>query len=138
MSAPIRAINPPSDEIARAIHDMAETMLDTCIVHARLEDEDEVDEYGHPTAVWIDSDPLRCGFRTASRREVMGLAQVPIFDSVLRLPLQVAVTGLDQVTVTHRMGRPLPKPLRFSIERHDVGVYGQTCYLKRVGEGTQA
>jgi hypothetical protein len=112
-------------------------MLDTCIVHTRNEDPEAVDEYGHPTAEWIDSDPMRCGFRTASRREVMGLAQVPIFDSVVRLPLAVAVTAFDQVTVTHRMGRPLPKPLRFGVERHEVGIYQQTCYLKRVGEGTQ-
>ena len=111
-------------------------MLDTCIVHTYGEDAE--DEYGHPAAVWTDSGPTRCGFRTASRREVMGLAQVPIFDSVLRLPLSVPIAGVDQITVTYRMGRPLPLPLRFSIERHEVGIYQQTCYLKRIGEGTQA
>ena len=137
MYVPVTGINPPAEEIAQAIRDMEETMLDTCIVHYRLEDPDAVDEYGHPEAVWVDTDPLRCGFRTASRREVMSLAQVPIFDSVLRLPVGVAVTGADQVSVTHRMGRPLPRALRFSIERLEVGIYHQTCYLKRVGEGTQ-
>lgn len=137
MYAPITTINPPSAEIDQSIRDMEDTMLDTGIVHSLLQDEQAVDEYGNPLQLWVDSDPLRCGFRTASRREVMGLAQVPLFDSVVRLPLGVPVTGIDQFTVTHRMGRPLPRPLRFSIERIEVGIYQQTCYLKRVGEGTQ-
>jgi len=128
-------MNPPSTEIDQAIRDMEQTMLDACIVHTH--GAADVDEYGHPAATWTDSAPTCCGYRTASRREVLGLAQVPIFDSVLRLPVAIAVTGLDHITITHRMGRPLPLPLRFSIERHAVGISQQTCYLKRVGEGTQ-
>ena len=71
------------------------------------------------------------------RREVMGITQVLAFDSVVRLPLSVFVSNLDQISVTHRMGRPLPTPLRFKITRLDDGMYQRTLYLARVGQGGQ-
>ena len=134
-TAPITTINPPSAEIDQAIRDMEATMLDTCIVHTRAEDAQ--DEYGMPGADWTDSDATRCGYRTPNRREVMGITEVLAFDRVLRLPLSVFVSNLDQISVTHRMGRSLPTPLRFKITRFDDGMYQRTLYLARVGQGAQ-
>jgi len=134
-TAPITTINPPSAEIDQAIRDMEETMLDTCIVHTRAEDDQ--DEYGMPGSEWTDSAPTRCGYRTASRREVLGITQALVFDSVLRLPLSVVISNLDQVSVTHRMSRALPAPLRFKIVRLDDGMYQRMLYLVRAGQGAQ-
>ena len=134
-TAPITTINPPSAEIVQATRDMEETMLDTCIVHTRAEDDQ--DEYGMPGSAWTDSNPTRCGYRTASRREVLGIPQALVFDSVLRLPVGVVIRNLDQVSVTHRMGRALPTVLRFKIVRLDDGIYQRTLYLSRAGEGAQ-
>jgi len=134
-TAPITTINPPSAEIDQAIRDMEETMLDTCMVHTRAEDDQ--DEYGMPGSLWTDSAPARCGYRTASRREVLGITQALVFDSVLRLPLSVVISNLDQVSISHRMGRALPAPLRFKIVRLDDGMYQRTLYLARAGQGAQ-
>ena len=134
-TTPQTNINPPSAETVQATRDMEETMLDTCIVHTRAEDDQ--DEYGMPGSEWTDSTATRCGYRTASRREVLGITQALVFDSVLRLPLSVAISNLDQVSVTHRMGRALPAPLRFKIVRLDDGMYQRTLYLSRAGQGAQ-
>lgn len=134
-TTPITTLNPPDAEITQAQRDMEATMLDTCIVHTRAEDVQ--DEYGMPGSDWSDSQPTRCGYRTASRREVLGIAQALVFDSVARLPLGVVISNLDQITITHRMGRPLPAPLRFKIVRLDDGMYQRTLYLSRAGQGVQ-
>ncbi|KPV52642.1 hypothetical protein SE17_14270 [Kouleothrix aurantiaca] len=81
-TTPITTLNPPDAEITQAQRDMEATMLDTCIVHTRAEDVQ--DEYGMPGSDWSDSQPTRCGYRTASRREVLGIAQALVFDSVAR------------------------------------------------------
>ena len=134
-TTPLTNINPPSAEIVQATRDMEDTMLDSCIVHTRTDA--VADEYGLPGAAWADSDPTRCGYRTASRREVLGIAQALVFDSALRLPVSVVISNLDQVSVTHRMGMPLPSPLRFKIVRLDDGIYQRTLYLARAGLGAQ-
>ena len=134
-TTPITTINPPSAEILQGIADMEETMLDTCIVHTRADAAE--DEYGMPAAAWTDSDPTRCGYRTANRREVLGIAQALVFDSALRLPVGVVISNLDQVSVNHRMGMALPSPLRFKIVRLDDGIYQRTLYLARSGQGVQ-
>ena len=92
---------------------------------------------GCPARTGRDSPATRCGYRTANRREVMGITQALVFDSVLRLPLGVVISTTDQVSVTHRMGRALPAPLRFTIVRADDGIYQRTLYLSRAGEGAQ-
>ena len=134
-TTPITTINPPSAEIVQAIADMEDTMLDTCIVHTRSDAAEN--EYGLPGAAWDDSAATRCGYRTASRREVLGIAQALVFDSALRLPVGVVISNLDQVSVTHRMGMALPSPLRFKIVRLDDGIYQRTLYLARAGLGVQ-
>ncbi len=134
-TTPITTINPPSAEIVQAIADMEETMLDTCIVHTR--GEAAQDEYGLPGSDWPESEPTRCGYRTATRREVLGMAQALVFDSVMRLPVSTVIGNLDHVSVTHRMGRPMPAPLRFKIVRLDDGIYQRTLYLARSGQGVQ-
>ncbi len=134
-TTPITTINPPSAEIVQAIADMEDTMLDTCIVHTRADTTE--DEYGLPGAAWTDSAATRCGYRTASRREVLGIAQAIVFDSALRLPVGVVISNLDQVSVTHRMGMALPSSLRFKIVRLDDGIYQRTLYLARAGQGEQ-
>jgi len=134
-TTPITSINPPDAEITQAIRDTEETMLDTCTVHTRAAATE--DEYGMPGSTWTNSQPTRCGYRTASRREVLGITQALVFDSVLRLPLSVVISNLDQISLTHRMGRALPAPLRFKITRLDDGMYQRTLYLSRAGEGAQ-
>ncbi len=123
---------PTPQEIARFARTAADTMLDTCIVFRF--DASTQDLHGIPTTTYVPGLPTRCGYSLRTRREVLGVTQVPIAVSVLRLPLSQAVTTLDRVQLTHRLGVPLTPPIVYEITDLRPGVGQQLLDITQAGD----
>ncbi|RRR75288.1 MAG: hypothetical protein EI684_05135 [Candidatus Viridilinea halotolerans] len=123
---------PTAAEIARFAQDAVETMLDQC--HLLRFTAAGQDARGIPHASYVRSAPTPCGFARRSRREVLGDAQVPVEHATLRLPWTIAVTTLDRIVLTHRMGRELPEPIVYEITDLRPGVAQHLLDLKPAGD----
>lgn len=119
---------PTPQEISRFARDAVDTMLDRCIV-LRFTDGGQ-DDRGMPSVTYTPGTPTACGFSRRTRRETMGGAQVPVEIAALRLPLAQAVSTLDRILLTHRMGRSLAEPIVFEITDLRPGVAQHLLDLK--------
>lgn len=119
---------PTPSEISRFAQDAVDTMLDRCIVLRFTEGSQ--DARGLPGVTYTPGKPTVCCFSRRTRRETMGGAQVPIEISALRLPLSEAVTNLDRILLTHRMGRQLAEPITFEISDLRPGIAQHVLDLK--------
>lgn len=60
--------------------------------------------YGKPRQEYIPGANVACGYDATARKEVMDGAQTAITDARLRLPLGTAISHLDRLRITHRLG----------------------------------
>jgi hypothetical protein len=125
----VRHFTPGELTSMRAVQESA--MQDTCVVQTA--GSGAKDEYGYPAQAWVDGQPVACGFGQQSRREFMGQAQVGEKSLTLRIPSGTAVTRLDRIKITHRLGVALPVPEIYEIvgEPHS-GPTGMLLNLRRV------
>lgn len=122
-----------ADELASFPLPSEETMMDTCVILTYTGGTQN--PHGTPMETWTESTPTPCGTKYPSSRQVLGGAQVPVYDAVMRVPLATVVTITDRVRHTHRYGTPLARPQTYTIERCDQGLTCFTLGLKRVGDG---
>lgn len=89
------------------------TMLDTCIVHSYSAG--ATDSYGVPGAGYTAGQPVQCGYKPRSSREVQQGNETVKIDAELRLPYGTAIKSLDRVELTHRYGDALTPTLLFEV-----------------------
>lgn len=89
------------------------TMLDTCIIHRR--NAATANAYGIPGATYTAGQPVQCGYKARSSREVQQGNETVIVDAELRLPYGTQIASLDRVEVTHRYGDALTPTLLFNV-----------------------
>lgn len=113
-----------------------ESMWDTCELLQR--DANAVNVYGVPEPMYVSAGTSECGFQTPRHVEVMGTSQVPMFDAVLRLPIDTVITNVDRVRITHRHGVEQDTPLTYHIVGEPAkGPSGLLLNLRLVTDGTE-
>lgn len=79
-----------------------ESMWDTC--ELLTYDDNAVNVYGVPEPMYVSAGTSECGFYTPRYWEAMQGSQVPVFDAILRLPIDTVISNVDRVRITHRHG----------------------------------
>jgi len=113
----------------RAVY--ASSLADTCIPMTRST---TTADDGQVIESWTDGTAIACGFEptggTEQRRADM---TVLAYDAKLRVPLGTALTYLDKVRITYRLGTALATALTFQVEGDpQQGPVGKVLLLKRV------
>jgi hypothetical protein len=118
-------------ELERMRATQAEYMQDRCDLMVWVES-DQTDAYGQPLSDYVPGATVMCGLDLRSSAEYPN-GEPGEFDARLRLRLDVAVSHIDRVRVTHRYGNVLPAPLLFDlIGPARPGVSAQVLDLRSV------
>ena len=109
-------------------------MLDACLVLRRtLTGQDP--SSGMPTEAWVPvGGAVPCDVTIRSRRETHGNAQILVTTTSCRLPMRIAVTGLDRIRVTQKLGQPLTATETYDITDLRQSGLEWVMELKRAAE----
>jgi hypothetical protein len=125
---------PTPAELARFRAEAEASMLDACVVLRRSPNGQDPTT-GMPTATWASvGDAVPCDCTIRSRRETYGDAQVLVTVTTARLPLRVAITNLDRIRITHKLGFPLAVPETYEIAELRAGGLEWVLELRRTAE----
>lgn len=104
---------PRPGELARMREAQANAMADTCEI---LEPAGGTDDFNLPLDDYPEGgDPIACGYKPSSRREVQESGEVTMADAELRLPVGTSISRRARVKVTHRHGETLSPPLLYDV-----------------------
>ncbi len=90
------------------------------------------DDYGYISTGFDDTVGVACGFKSKSVNDTMGNTEISTLTAELRLPIDIEITGLDQILLTHRYGTEIT-PVLFNVSGTPIiGVTGIIVQLIKV------
>jgi len=121
-------------DLAKMRSVQVDSLHDKCTLRQRMVD--GVDPYGMPVIGQpIETLNVACGFKPKKVDEILGNAEVTMIEAELRLPLGTNVTGLDQITLTHRYGELMSEARKYKVNGTPVpGATGIVIQLVKVTE----
>ena len=113
-------------------------MLDACVILRRSQTGQDA-ATGMPTATWAPASPeVPCDFTIRNKREVQGDSQILVTVTSLRLPLRVAITGVDRVRLTQMLRQPVDTIETYDISGIKAGGLEWVLELTRTAETLEA
>lgn len=122
-------------EMERMQRVQADHMMDACQILAFSSTEDA---YNIPQDSYTARPEIACGFgfKQATWREVQEESEVPITETVFRLPMATAVDPRDRIRLTKRFGETVPAQDYEIIGEPQRGPSGLVVKVKLVTDGS--
>lgn len=86
-------------------------MMDRCLIHSATV---AADAWGKERLTYSEGVSSICGYQPTGTTEPLQDNHRPAVDATVRLPNTAIISERSQVTLTHRLGRPIT-PIRFDI-----------------------